>query len=310
MNRIFHPAGRLALAALLALGLAQTAGAETLRFGILPAVDAVPYLVAADEGLFAAQGLDVKLVSFKSPLERDAAIQSGAVDGTIGDVFSAALAAQGGFGISIVAATEGRYLLLAAPGSKLTSARDLAGVPVGGSTHSVVHYMIDRFLTRAGVPADQVKVLPVPALPVRLQMLVSGQVAAVCLPEPLATAAVAQGAKILASSEEVDADPGVLFFSKAYGTAHPDAVKAFLKAGAQAGAAINADNDRYRAFLVQKAGFPESVGKTFRFVTYRPPRLASDASITSILVWMKDQGLLKAVPSVDTLVDRRPTSGR
>jgi NitT/TauT family transport system substrate-binding protein len=301
---------RLTAVTLLAAMLTVTSGAETLRFGVLPAIDAVPYLVAQSEGLFAAAGLDVKIVSFKSPIERDTAFQAGAVDGTIGDVPSSTLAASKGFGVSIVAATEGRYLLLVSPKSNVRSLKELAGVPIGGSTNSVIHFTIDRLLTKAGVAAADIKVMAVPSMPVRLEMLVGGQLAAACLPEPLATAAVNQGARILGSSEDLGEDPGVLFFSKSYVAEHPASVKAFLAAGAQAGAAINADNDRYRQFLVDQVGLPESIRTAFRFVNYRAPRVASEASFSTIWTWMKGRGLIVDLPAPASLIDRQFTAAK
>jgi len=111
---------------------------------------------------------------------------------------------------------------------------------------------------------------------------------------------------VLASSDELGEDPGVLFFQKAYVAAHPVAVKAFLAAGAKAGAAINADNDRYRQFLVDQVGLPAAVKADFRFVTYRAPRLASEASFRSIWSWMTDKGLLTAPPSNLDWIDSKP----
>lgn len=300
-----HCISRVVLATTLILGTSGLLGAQSLRFGVLSDVDSLPYLVADDEGLFAQAGVEVKLVRFQSPVERDAAFQAGAVDGVIGDVLGAALAVDHGFPVVIVAATDGRYLLLASPQSTARTPADLAGVPIGGSTNTVIHYMVWRFLTDAGVAPADVKVLAVPKMPVRLEMLLGGQLAAASLPEPLATVALARGARLLADSDRLGADPGVILFTKGFAETHRAAVAGLLKAGAGAGAAINADNDRYRDFLVKKAGFPEVVRSTFRFVTYRPSRLPSDQALTTILTWMVNQGLVKTAPAVEALVDRR-----
>jgi len=287
---------KAALMAVLIL-IATTATATPLRFGVLSDVDSLPYLVAQDEGLFAKAGLEVKLVRFQSPVERDAAFQAGAVDGIVGDILGAALAVDHGFPVAIAAATDGRYLLLAGPTSSVQSTKDLAGVPIGGSTNTVIHYLVDRFLTGAGVASTQVKLLAVPKMPVRLEMLLGGQLAAASLAEPLATVAQGRGARILASSEELNADPGVVLFTRAMLTEKGEDVAAFLSVGAEAGTRINADNDHYRPFLAQSMGFPEDAAQSFRFVTYRPTRLPSDAAIEAILDWMKAKGLVSAALS-------------
>jgi len=303
---------RWILGGALLLALALPASAQTLRFGVLGDVDSLPYLVARDEGLFARHGVDVTLVPFQSPVERDAAFQAGAVDGIVGDVLGVALAVQNGFSVAIVAATDGRYQLLGAPGTTLTpqTLGVLAGVPVAGSRNTVIHYFVGRVLGRAGLSPAQVNLLAVPKMPVRLEMLLAGQVAAASLPEPLATAARARGAVVLADSAGLDMDPGVVVFQKQVAADKRAAVAALLAAGAEAGAKINAQPDSYRDYLVQKVGFPSAVRDSFTFVAYRPSRLPSDASVASILGWMKDQGLLKADLAPADLVDRRVLAGR
>lgn len=295
---------RLITAAVAVVCLAS-ATAAPLKFGVLSDVDSLPYLVARDEGLYAAGGVDVILVPFQSPVERDAALQAGAVDGVIGDVLGAALAVQNGFPLAIAAATDGRYLLLASPSSKAKSPADLAGVPVAGSTNTVIHYLVDRFLSGAGVAPADVKLLAVPKMPVRLEMLASGQVAAAGLPEPMATVARLRGARVLATSDGLGADPGVVLFTRAALEGRLAEVVGLLKAGAEAGRRINASPDRYRSYLVEKAGFPADTAQSFVFVPYLPPRVPTAAAVDSITGWMQTKGLLKAPLEASDLVDPR-----
>lgn len=304
--KFFRNAVLTATLGLSALGL----GAEPLRFGVLSDVDSLPFLVARDEGLYTAAGLEVKLVPFQSPVERDAAFQAGAVDGVIGDVLGAALAVQNGFPVAIAAATDGRYALLVGPEAKNLTVRGLAGTPVAGSSNTVIHYLVHRFLTEAGVPPAEVKLLAVPKMPVRLEMVLGGQVSAAGLPEPMATVAVARGARVLADSDSLGADPGAVLFTRAFLDTRSADAAAFLKAAATAGARINADNGKYRPYLTEKAGFPAEAAQTFRFVAYRPVRLPSDAAVNAITGWMVAQGLLKTQPAVDALVDRRAAAVR
>lgn len=296
---------RPATAILALLVLSTSAWAVPLRFGVLNDVDSLPYLVAADEGLFAAAGVDVTLVPFQSPVERDAAFQAGAVDGIIGDVLGAALAVNNGFEVRIVAATDGRYLLLGTPGTSATKASDLAGVQIGGSSNTVIHYMIDRFLTDAGVKAADVKLMAVPRMPLRLEMLLTGTLPAASLPEPLATVAIGRGARLIATSDAMGADPGAVIFTKAALDTRTGEIAAFLRAGQTASARINAAPDSYRPFLARKMNFPEEAVGTFRFVTYLPLRLPAEAAVTAIVDWMRAKGLVKAELQAAALIDRR-----
>ena len=54
--------------------------ATTVRIGILPIVDALPFFVAKEKGFFKGLPLPVELIPFRSAVERDAAFQTGKLD--------------------------------------------------------------------------------------------------------------------------------------------------------------------------------------------------------------------------------------
>jgi len=114
-------------AACVALSGTLTVAAAPLKVGVLPDLDSLPIILASKEGLFAAQGLDVELVSFRNPVERDAAFQAGRLDGIVADTLGAIFAVAGGGEGVITSVTTGRYGLAAAPGSGITSVKQLAG---------------------------------------------------------------------------------------------------------------------------------------------------------------------------------------
>ncbi|MDR0760461.1 MAG: ABC transporter substrate-binding protein, partial [Treponema sp.] len=86
-----------------------------LRVGIMPDADSLPLMVARDEGLFVREGVDVELIVFSNPQERDAAIQTGRLDGAISDLLAAAFFAAGGFDTKVTSLTDGRYGIVASP---------------------------------------------------------------------------------------------------------------------------------------------------------------------------------------------------
>jgi NitT/TauT family transport system substrate-binding protein len=297
-----------ALASALAAAALPAAAADPgheLRVGVLPDADSLPLLVAEAEGLFAAEGVAVRLLPFKTALERDAALQAGAVDGAVSDLLAAALAAQAGFDFRVTSLTDGRYGIVTAPGSGLSRAVDLAGVPVGISTNTVIQYAVDALLSRAGLPQASILGLAVPKIQVRMELLLSGQLKAACLPEPLLTVARRRGATLVAASDDAGFSAGVVLFSlRALDSRQPE-VAAFYRAYWRASQAINANDSRYRAFLVEKALFPEEARDAFLFVRYAKPRLPSEAAVSEVLAWMRAKGLLsKDIPPA-SLMDGR-----
>jgi NitT/TauT family transport system substrate-binding protein len=287
-----------ALAALAASTLAAQGGPWTLKVGIMPDADSLPLMVAEAEGRFAAEGVFVSLVPFKSPIERDAAFQAGAVDGIIGDSLAAALAVQGGFAVRIASLTDGRYGLVAAPGSGIDSPARLKGLPIGVSTNTIIQYAVDSFMTKAGVARPDIVYLAIPKMPLRLEMVVSGQVKAAALPEPLLTVAQVRGARLLAASDDSGLNAGVLIFSKRIMDERLAELSLMYRAYWKAARAIN-------AFLAEKAGFPEEARTAYRFVRYARPRLPAEADVAAVLSWMRAVGLLEKDLRPSDLLDGR-----
>lgn len=309
MNLLKKAAGLGLLLAALAASPAAAAPAAALKVGVLPDADSLPLLVADAEGRFAKEGVAVELVPFKTAIERDAALQSGAVDGVVSDLLAAALATQGGFEVRVTSLTDGRYGVVAAPGSGLEKASQLSGVEIGISTNTIIQYAVDSLLSKAGLPSAEIRGLAVPKIPVRMELLLTGQLKAACLPEPLLTAAQVRGARLVAASDDAGLRAGVLLFSKKAVDARQAELKAFYRAYAAAAAAINADQAKYRPFLVEKAGFPEEVREAYRFVRYERPRLPAEADVRAVLSWMAAKGLLKADIAPASLLDGRALSG-
>jgi ABC-type nitrate/sulfonate/bicarbonate transport systems, periplasmic components len=295
-----------------ALAAAQGVSAEqagaALKVGVLSDADSLPLLVARDEGLFEKAGAKVELVRFQSAIERDAALQAGSVDGTVSDLLALVLMNQNGFAVRATSLTDGRYGLAAKPGSSIASAAELGDVAVGLSTNTVIQYAAETMEAKAGVPRERIKGIAVPKMPVRLELLLSGQLEAACLPEPLLSVACAKGAKLLAASDDSGLGAGIIMFSKAALDSKMEGIAAFYRGYAAAAAAIDAKSDSYRGYLVDKAGFPAEARDAFRFVVYREPRLPSPEAIASVAAWLKAKSVLAADAKVDpaALVDGRP----
>jgi NitT/TauT family transport system substrate-binding protein len=289
-----------------ALAAVAPAFAAPLRVGILPDADSLPLLVADAEGLFAGAGVTVSLVRFNTALERDAALQAGAIDGAVSDLLAVALAAQGGFDIRATSLTDGRYGLVAAPGTVATSPGDLAGKSVGISSNTIIHYAAETMLARSGLAAADIRVLAVPKIQLRMELLLAGRLDAACLPEPLLSVARARGGRVLTASDDAGLGAGVIAFSGAALEGRLADIAAFYRAYKRAADRIDSGPDSYRNFLVDGARFPAEVRDSFTFVVYRTPRQPSAADLASVLSWMKAKGLLKRDIESGLLVDGRP----
>jgi len=276
-----------------------------LKIGILPDADSLPLIVAFEEGLFQEAKVDVKLVSFKTAIERDSALQANAIDGAISDLLAAAFAIQAGFEVRVTSLTDGRYGIVSAPNSNINKASDLKGVEIGLSTNTIIQYAVDSLLIKSGLESSEIKGISVPKIPVRMELLLSSALKAACLPEPLLSAAQVRGAKLVAASDDFGLHAGVILFNKKVIDTRLSDLKAFYRAYTKAALAINTNQEKYRSFLVEKALFPIEVKNSYKFVLYAIPRLPSSEDADAVFTWMRKQKLLNIVISPSVLFDGR-----
>lgn len=117
-----------------------------VRIGILPDVDSLPIQLAQRDGLYASEGSAVELISFRSPVERDAAFQAGELDGMVGDTLGAFFLREAGYDILITSITNGRYGLAANPLEGATQLSDLAGREIAVSRNTIIEYVADSLM--------------------------------------------------------------------------------------------------------------------------------------------------------------------
>lgn len=275
---------------------------SAVKIGILPDVDSIPYIAAAIKGYFGREGVKVELVSFNNPVERDAALQSGAIDGEVGDILAAVFAVQNGLDVKITSVTCGKYDILAAPDSGIKDVSGLSGKKVALSKNTIIEYAVDSMLAQKGISYNEIEKIVVSQMPVRLEMLKSGKVDAACLPEPLSSLAVKSGARVLISTKDSLLAPGVMLFSENVINNKRDSVKKVYTAYEKVTADINANPENFRDVLAT-AHFPKEVAGTFEFPQYTKLSVPTESDIKQVLAWMRKRGLLKKQLEYKDLVD-------
>lgn len=277
---------------------------KSLKVGLIPVLDVLPFYIAQDKGYFEAEGLKVDSVPVKSAQERDALMLAGEIDGMLSDLISTALIDRETSQVKVIAKARKSYRdfplfrILAAPGVTIKSPKDMAGVKVGISQNTVIQYLNDRLLTAWGLPADQIAIEEVSAIPTRFELLMNGQLKAALLPDPLAQAAIAGGASLVVDDAQIpEFSQSVLVFNTNSIENKPEAVRAFLRAWNKAVADINKDPNAYRNILIEKTRVPESVQGTYNMPPFPENEITSESEWQDVVQWAKEKGLL------DQLVD-------
>lgn len=267
----------------------------SLSIGIMPDLDSIPIIIAENNGYFKDEGLDFKLQSFKSAADRDAAIQSGQIDGAISDMLAAIFFNDNKFEVKITSRTDGSYKLIAGSTSKISDISDISditGKSVGLSKNTIIEYLTDRVVESSNLDINSIEKVVIPKIPTRLEMLNAGKLDMAMLPEPLATTAVSSGGKILVSSNDLNIDAGVIVFTKASMESKENEIKAFYAAYNKAVKYLKDEPlANYIDMLIEKGGFPDSIKDSLILPHYSEASLPSEEEFNEVIKWMRAKNL-------------------
>lgn len=270
----------------------------TLKLAVLPILETLPMHVAEAEGLFADNGVSVEFIPVGSAPERDQLIAAGQADGMINEAVSTIFYNADQTQIQIVrysrtASTEQHlFSILASAASGITSVDELRGVEIGVSQGTVIEYLTDRLLQNQGFTSSEIATIAVPAIPDRLALLGSGELAAGTLPEPPTSLAQGQGAVVVIDDTTYpEISFSVISFRKATIDEHPEAIRGFLAAIEEAVKRINEDPGKYIDLLLEKELLPPPLADTFQVPTYPLAGVPTQEQWADALDWTIEKGL-------------------
>lgn len=318
------------LSAVLALGVLAGCGAKpkdvyqnpkpgaeapkpvTLKIGQLPIVDGLPFWVAQQKEYYKAMGVNVQLITFKSANDRDAALVAGEIDGMLADpVATTTLAASGtkvqiaslGLGANM---QEGPMSILAAPKSGVKEITELKGQEIAISTNSIMHFVAEQLLLDAGFTPDEIKFTNIAQIPVRYEALMSGQVKAAILPDPLLSLAANSGAPMLVDDTKAKKNysMSVIVFTEKALTEKLDGVKRFFNAYNLAVLDIKKDPNAFKELLVTNARLPKEIKEKYQVVPFSFAQAPNQEDLMRIVQWLADKKIIAAPLTYDQLVNK------
>lgn len=272
----------------------QGSDMKNITVGVMPDIDSIPIIIAQEKGYFSEEGLKVEIQQFKSAMDRDAALQSGNLDGAISDLLAVAFAKDGGFDVKATSFTAGNYKLIVSPNEQVTSPKDLAGKDVAVSKNTIIEYVTDQIMVTNNMREDSINKVVIPQIPTRLEMLQNGKLAAATLPEPMGSIAVANGCRFITDSEQLGINPGVMMFTSKCINDKRDELKAFYRAYNKAVSYLKTHpQDEYIDLIIQKSGFPEIAKTALKLPEYHEAGLPEVKDVRDCIKWMNTKGLIK-----------------
>lgn len=281
-----------------------------LRIGALAITDVVPFYVALEQGYFKRQGLEVELVPAASAAERDQMMITQQIDGQLNDLVSTVLFNKERPVIKIVRTARvafpnaPQFWILVPQSSPVRSPQDLKGKEIGISQNSVIEYVTDRLLELEGVPTAEIKTTNVPSIPTRMQLLSQGQLAAATLPDPFASLAILQGARIVVDDSKHPAvGMSVISFRTDIVEKRAADIRKFLAAYDQAIQDIRARPAEFRNTLIEKGRVPDQLKDKYQFPPFPDPGIPARAQWDDVVKWAMEHKLITAPVSFESSVD-------
>lgn len=295
--------------AVLFMGLSpgRVCAAERISFGVLPVIQALPLYVAADEGFFSSEGIEVELVTFRSGLEKDAAMAAGKTQGYFGDMLTSIILGANQLPMRMVATVynttgdQRMFAVLAAPGTGSVNLTELAQKGIAGSSNTVIEYVTEKLLQRES-PGTEFTMIETKDILARIPMLLGGQVPGAVLPEPLVTLAENKGATVVADDRGLGITPTTLLFTQDFIEKNPDKVRAFLRATARASDLISRDPEAVRYIMIKYTRVPEPLQATFKVPRFDPPSPPEKSLVMDTYNWLRDKGILKKELTLEQMV--------
>jgi len=291
---------RFAWAMLLVLAFAVSGHAKDtkIRFGILPVLDTLPLQVAVHDGLFKVQGLDVELIKFASALERDTAMQAGQLDGYFGDLIATYMLIDKDVPMYVALiswrTTPGypMFGIANSPANKTKNIAQMRGSKLGLSKSTIMEFLADKIAWKKGLSENYFDRVEIKKVPIRLQMLMTDQLDAALLPEPLLTLARHKGGSVLTTAEDLRMPLTVLCLNRNYFNGGADVYVRFITAYKEAVERLHSQPEQYRKLMAETCRIPGPLVSQFPIYPYPMPTLPEPKELDEVQDWMISKGLL------------------
>jgi NitT/TauT family transport system substrate-binding protein len=267
-----------------AIGFTTPVQAEKVVMAWVPAIDALPYMVALEEKAFEKQGIEVvdQRLSSATGLV-DALIADRAQVGPFGTAPGIAMVAESQhpgtlkiFGLSGGAA-DTPYVnstLLVKKGSSIESLTDLKGKKLGRNPGIQWKTNVNYILAAMNMKESDVTQIELP-FPLQVPALLAGTVDATITIDPFAATALATGdaqAAVVNVGAKYVANPwfgGCAVMTTKFVNEHPDTARKIMLVLRDITKRIEADFDKYKPLLVKYAGIPENALPYVRPMLFR-----------------------------------------
>lgn len=223
-----------------------------LRIAVMPTLDCLPIYIASETGIFSRESLSVALVPFTAHMDCDTAFAGGSVQVMPTDVVRAERIIHEGTPLHYVTTTGLGWQLLTAKTARIRKLEQLDDKMLAMTRYSATAMLSDQFVESAKLKPERVFRIQVNDVLVRLNMMETGTMDAMLLPEPQATVARKLGCNTLYDSTTDSLALGVIAFSQR-DTLRRQQMEAFVRIYDEACDSISIRGlDHYRDIITER----------------------------------------------------------
>ncbi len=275
--------------------------ADPLDIGLMASIDALPILYADEMGLFKDNGVNINVQTFFSAKDRDIAYLGGELDGLTTDLIGLSTLYAAEKPAKIITSTTAEFGLAVTEDSSIETVADMEGKEFLYFKHSVVDYSIDKILETASLSEDDITKTVVPALPLRVEMLLKNEADATLLPEPFMTVARVGGANIIIKTSDLGLNMIAFNIDTNYLENNEAVVEPLLTAYDQAVEDLNAmSEEEFNDYIFNKFKYDGSLRGEITRMHYRPSGLPSEEQFNDAFNWSLERDIISEPISYET----------
>ncbi len=281
----------------------QKEGDVHLNIGVMSSMDYLPLAVAQKNDFFEEEGVSITIHKFYSANERDAAFQSGNLDGTILDYTGAAIQLAGGIQLKVTSQCDGTFVMVASEESGVSSIQGLKEKQLAVSRNTVIDFCTDVVLQDANIALDAVERVEINKIPLRLEMLRNGKIDATMLPDPFATIALEGGNRSVIDIKDMDLRVTGIAFHDEVIAEKEEAIKSFYRAYNSAIELLKSEPiSTFESLLIAEVGFPAELVANIQLPNYTLAQLPQEKDLKRVEEWLKMKNLVSADFDISTLI--------
>lgn len=277
---------------------------QELTIGIMPTLDALPFLVAQKKGIYDSLRLNLTIKNYNSSSDRDAAFVNNHIEGMTTDFISATiLNTTHNKQLKIILKNDGYFCFVVSKNSNIRNLEQLKSKNIAISSNTIIDYATDRLLNKVNISKEVVNKPEISEVPLRMQMIEYGQVDASFIPEPMATIAMQKGHKTLISTRELKLNLLVTAFSKKAISDKSEGIKRLISGYNLAIDYITKHPQKDIKQILIEMGIPENLTGLIMLPNYRKATLPSNRETKSAIEWLKEQRKIPQSYSEINLID-------